>query len=466
MTQKQKGLLGVICASMVLSWICAWAAFIMPLVGFRPFPITDGALILAFSAGITYLHQGRGWRLGSIIGLHAVGLAFAACRMIYLPFDSADPFWSGQWLAMVFSRQRTFVEWTMVVLTLFWTGALWFAGIRLVVNTPDRLVVSARFDLGAAAFLTLLLTQLIMIAKGAAVNPNATSEWLFLAFFMLGLLALGMVGDGDSVEKGYVGAYGGVGTVLSFMMLVLLFSGGLVVLFLPSLMSAAELGHDMLKGAARPLVPVLTIVLRFIFLGGCRRAQEGRRPSGQEDFGSDMPIVLDSEPGIFHAILTWGLIGLAVIIGLAVFVIGVYRLVRWLAERTPTNGKKANIWAMLMRLLDLVKTLLFSIPTVVMRRRAQGRLGAYPYARLQFWGAHSGLPRIRNETPLEYGFRLATHFPALENDIASIVDLYNQTVYGVTQPNSKQMMSARICWHRIRSPFYWPARLRTRFLSP
>jgi len=466
MTQRETGLLFVICAGMVLSWIYTWAAFIMPILGFRPFPITDGVLILTLSAGTTYLHRGRGWRLGSIIGLHAVGLSFAASRMIYLPFDWAGPFGSDQWLAMIFARQRTLVEWTVVVLTLFWTAALWFAGIRLVVKAPDRLAVSARFDFGAAAFLLLLLIQVIMIGKGAPVNPDATCEWSFLAFLMLGLLALGMGADGYRVEKGYMGAYGGVGAVLSFMMLVLLFGGGLVILFLPSLMNAAEVAHDVLKAAARPLVPILITVLRFIFMGGCRRAEEVCRPSGQDDFGVEMPIAAGSEPGFFHAILTWGFMGMALIIGLAGFAFGAYWLIRWLAARTPADEKKAGIWAVLLRLLGLFKSFLQSIPERRMRKGAHAQAGVYPYARLQRWGAHCGMPRVPSETPLEYGFRLAREFPALGNDITWIVELYNQSVYGLFPPNEKQLLSVRHSLNRVRSVRYWPARLKSWFLSP
>jgi hypothetical protein len=465
MTLRQKSLLVVICAGMVLSWIYTWAAFIMPILGFPPFSITDGALILTLAAGITYLHQGRGWRIASVIGLQAVGLSFAACFMIYSPFDWVDPFWSGQWLVVFFTRQHTFVEWVGVVLTLFWTTALWIAGIRLVVKVLDRFTVSARFDLGAAAFLTLLLIQLIMIGKGAPVNPDATCEWSFLAFLMLGLLALGMGHDGDGVEKGYMAAYGGVGAVLGFMMLVLLFGGGMVILFLPSLMSAAEVGHDLLKTAARPLIPVLITVLRFIFLNGCRRAQEGYRPSGKEGPGPDLPSMANSEPGLFQSMVTWGFIGLACMIGLAVFVFGAYWLIRWLAARAPTDEKKASIWAVLLRLLGLFKTLLLSIPTAMMRKRAHVHAGAYPYARLQRWGAHCGLPRIPNETPLEYGFRLVRQFPTLESDIALIVELYNQTVYGLIQPDGKKIVSARHSLNRVRSVRHWPARIRTWFLS-
>ncbi|MCF8143660.1 MAG: DUF4129 domain-containing protein [Deltaproteobacteria bacterium] len=74
-----------------------------------------------------------------------------------------------------------------------------------------------------------------------------------------------------------------------------------------------------------------------------------------------------------------------------------------------------------------------------------------------------GLPRTPNETPLEYGVHLARRFPTLGNDISWIVELYNQSVYGVTQPNEKQIMSARHSLNRVRSLRYWPARLKSWF---
>jgi len=85
-----------------------------------------------------------------------------------------------------------------------------------------------------------------------------------------------------------------------------------------------------------------------------------------------MPIAAGSEPGFFHAILTWGFMGMALIIGLAGFVFGAYRLIRWLAARTPTDEKKASIWAVLLRLLGLFKSFLLSIPKRRMRKRALG----------------------------------------------------------------------------------------------
>ncbi len=466
MMPREKALLVILCAGMGLSWIYAWAAFIMPILGLYVFSMADGALILALAAGSTSLHQGRGWPMASVIGLHAAGLSFAVCRMIYIPFEWADPFWSGQWLALFFTREHPFLEWIGFMLALLWAGALWTTGIRIVIKTPGRFTISARFDLGAAAFLALLLTLLIMIGKGVPVIGNATFELAFLAFFMLGLLALSMAGAEDRVEKGYMMAYGGMGTVLSFMVLVFFFGGGLVLLFLPSLMTAAEVAHDTLTAMARPLVPVLITVLRVVFLKGCRTMQEEGRPSGQEDPGAGLPPLAGSEPGLFQTILMWGLMGLAGVIGMALLVFGAYHLIRWLASRAPTDENKESLWAVLLRLAGHLKGILLSLSASMVRKRSPRRGGMYFYALLQRWGAHSGLPRVPNETPMEYGFRLAGLFPSLGSEIASVVTLYNESVYALSQPDQKEIHSARLCWHRIRSPFNWPARFRAWFLSP
>ena len=87
MRESRSGFLIVVCDGMLLSWVYAWASFIMPMAGHRPFPLPDGALILALATMITLLHRGRGWRVISIIGLHAVGFLLAALRMVYVHLE-------------------------------------------------------------------------------------------------------------------------------------------------------------------------------------------------------------------------------------------------------------------------------------------------------------------------------------------------------------------------------------------
>jgi hypothetical protein len=153
MRGSRNGLLIIVSGGMFLSWVYAWAAFIMPLLDVRPFSLPDGALVLALAATITMLHRGRGWRIVSIIGLQVVGFVFATLRMVYGHFEWSYSFWSGDWVLTFLAQQHSLLEWTIIVLILFWAVFLWIGGIKLVLKSPDEEAIGSRFDLGAAAFL-------------------------------------------------------------------------------------------------------------------------------------------------------------------------------------------------------------------------------------------------------------------------------------------------------------------------
>jgi len=150
--------------------------------------------------------------------------------------------------------------------------------------------------------------------------------------------------------------YGRLGAVLSFSILVLVCGGGLTMLFLPSLMSAAETANDLLRQAARPLVPVVVAGLRFIFLGGCRRTQEGCVPAEQGGGVPDLPVGGGGEWGLLHTIITWGLAGFAGIMGLAIVIFGAAWLLRSLASRGLAEKKEASLWQVLLRMVRALRT--------------------------------------------------------------------------------------------------------------
>jgi len=422
----------------------------------------DGALVLALAVTITTLQRGRGWRMVSIIGLQMVGFVFATLRMIYSHFEWSYSFWSRDWVSTFLAQQRSLLEWTIIILILFWAVSLWIGGIKLVLKSPDEDTIGSRFDLGAAAFLFLLLIRLIMIVKGVAVGHGDGLELSFLAFFVFGILGLGMVRYTDSPRRTYIATYRGIGVILSFMVFVLLFGGGLVILFLPSLMSAAELGQDVLKAAAKPVAPVLIAVIRFILVKGCRLAPDNTSSAKLQDAGLELPVSTGSEAGLLEQILTWGFIGLGGVIA----VLLVWYLIRWVASRRPTDENKPSIWHVIRQWFSLFKALFLSSIAIINRKRRRHQGAEYFFALLLRWGAHCGLPRIPNETPLEYGSRLGKEFPNLGNEMASIIDLFNQTVYGLMDPDLQRLTTARLAWYRLRSPFLWPARLKTWFFSP
>jgi hypothetical protein len=465
MKGSRHGLLIIVSGGLLLSWVYAWAAFVMPFLDTRPFSLMDGVLVLVLAATITKLPRGRGWRIVSIIGLQIVGFVFATLRMIYGHFEWSYSFWSRDWVSTFLAQQHSLLEWTIIILILFWTLSLWIGGIKLVLKSPDEETIGSRFDLGVAAFLLLLLIRLMMIVKGVAVGHDEGLVLSFLAFFVFGILGLGMVRYADSAERTYIATYRGIGVILSFTVFVLLFGGGLVILFLRSLMSAAELGQDVLKAAAKSVVPLLTTVIRFILVKGCRIAPDNNSSAKPQNAGPELPVSNGSEVEFLAQILTWIVTGLGSVIALIFLVLLVWYLTRWLASRRPTDENKPSIWHVILQWLSLFKALLISSIAIINRKRRRHQGAGYFFARLLRWGAHCGLPRIPNETPLEYGSRLGKEFPNLGNEITSIIDLFNRTVYGVMDLNLQRLATARLAWYRLRSPLLWAARLKTWFIS-
>ena len=64
------------------------------------------------------------------------------------------------------SQQRSLLEWMIILLVLFWAVVLWIGGTKIARKPTDPVTIGPRFDLGAAAFLLLLLIELIMLGKG------------------------------------------------------------------------------------------------------------------------------------------------------------------------------------------------------------------------------------------------------------------------------------------------------------
>jgi hypothetical protein len=76
------------------------------------------------------------------------------------------------------------------------------------------------------------------------------------------------------------------------------------------------------------------------------------------------------------------------------------------------------------------------------------------------------MPHILSETPAEYGIRLGKRFPSLSGEIERIVGTFNLIVYGEAAIDDEQMSQAKRSWRKLRSPRYWPARLKSWFFQP
>ncbi len=450
---------------MELSWLYAWAAFLMTSIVHRPFPLPEAIGTYVLATALTLAVRGMGLRVISVLGLQILGFLLAASRIIYIFNYRAYPYFGKGWLAEFLGRTRDPMEWLILVVILIFALLFWLGGVTLARRSTAYHTVCGRFDLGVAAFFCLLLTKFLLLVRGGIQVRDPAPELLLFPFFIFSLLAIGLARSSSSVQRDFLAGYRGVGVLASFTLLVLAFGAGLVLLFMPFLSAAAEVGHGVLKSAVGPLGPILARVLRFIFVGA--RRQEA--PTPYSPGGNEWDLISSGESSwwseLVERVLGWGLLGLGLLIGLILCALSTWYLLRWLNSSTSKQERKPIHW---QRVLLWAQRLWIAL-AVGLQRAVQWLKGyrdaVQIYRALLKWGRRSGLPHLLSETPVEYGSRLRMQFPSLTGEIGRIVEAFNLVVYGEVALNDDQMTLAKLSWRRLHSPRYWPARVKSWFLQ-
>ena len=451
---------------MELSWRYAWAAFIMTTLLHRPFPLPEAIATFALAAVLTSVAQGRGWRVILILWLHVFGFLIAASRIVYVLNDWSYPFLSQRWLVEFLSRPRSFLEWFILAVILFFALLFWVGGVTLARRSRAYLTICTRFDLGVAAFFCLSLIKLLLLAKGNIRVRDPMAELLLFPFFVFSLLAIGIARNQSSAQRDFLSGYQGMGVIVSFTVVVLLFTTGLVLLFLPYLRAVAEMGYGVLKSAAGPLEPILVTILRFLFFHG-RSRPETVYSSFERD---ETALVSSAESSwwteLIEKIFGWGFLGLGGLIALIICGVGLWYLFRWLFSKTSISENKRVQWCLILLWAAKLRAVLFLFWGKIVRKVKGYRDAAQLYNALLGWGLHSGLPHFLSETPTEYGLRLRHRFSPLNREVEVIIEAFNQEVYGETVLDERQLAVARLAWRRLRSPLQWPCRLKSWFIRP
>jgi hypothetical protein len=320
--------------------------------------------------------------------------------------------------------------------------------------------------LGIAAFALLFLTKFLVLYKGGIKIEDPLSQLLFFPFFIFSLFGIGLVRSRTTSPRDFLPGYQGIGVILSFTVVVVLFGTALALFFLPYLTLAAETGYSILKTAAKPLGPVVVTILRFIFIRGAIRPEPSSGPTkgGAED------LITPAESSwwmeFLEKILVWifgSLLGLILII---VSCVALFYLFRWLLSRTPITRRGHGTWYPILLWIEGLRAFLLACLKWMIRRVKSYKGAAQLYTALRIWGRHSGLPHFMSETPREYGLRLKNRFPSLKKEIESIIEALNQEAYAETTLSEKQLSQVRFALRRMQSPMHWPSRLKNWFLRP
>ena len=465
MKSRRGGLLFLAGGGMELSWLYAWATFIMISAFHRPFPLPEAIGTFALAALLTIVVQGRGWWVILILGLQVVGFLLAASRIVHVFSYWSYPFFSQTWLMEFFMRPRDPLEWFILCVILFFALLFWVGGVTLARRSTAYLTICTRFDLGVAAFACLLLIKFLLLVRGGIKVQDPMVELLLLPFFVFSLLAIGLFRNRSSAQRDFLSGYQGIGVILSFTVVVLAFGAGLVLLFLPYLTLAAEMGYGILKRGAEPLGPILVTILRFLFFHSRIRPE-----AASTSFGADEAEFASSAESswwmdLLGKIFGWGLLGLGGLIALILCGLGAWYLFRWLLSRIPTGERGKGQWDLILLWAVRLRAMLLLVWGKILGRVKGYRNAVQLYAALLGWGRYSGMPHFLSETPAEYGLRLRHRFPAVKREIEVIVDAFNQEVYGQIVLNEELLATARLAWRRLLSPVYWPSRLRSWLLQ-
>ncbi|HME42182.1 MAG TPA: DUF4129 domain-containing protein, partial [Syntrophorhabdales bacterium] len=450
---------------MELSWFFAWAMFATIATMHSPFPFFETIITFVLAGFITHVSMGRGWRIVQILGLQILAFVCAALMVTHRLYYGTHALFSRGWLFTLFTGSKDAQSWLILLMNLFLVSILWAAGVTFVRRPKAYYATCSRFDFGLSAFFALLIVRLIALVKGGMTIDDSLSLLFVFPFFLFSLLSIGMVRIESTASKAFLPGYQGMGVIVSFIAIVLLGAGGLVLFFLPGLTLAAQMSYRVLKVAGGPLGYLFVSVVRFMFMPRSSRPN----PSAESLNGIDWHLI---KPGtqswwvdLLEKILGWGFFGLMLLLLLVVLAIAAFYAVKWLFSKTSGNrarGSKAVSASWWTRLRGL-----FVSSRQMIKRAVTGyKRAAELYRALLYWARRSGLPRVQSETPLEFGARLNSRFPALKPQIELIIGSFNREVYGEVVLSGVQLAALRSAWRILRSPLHWPMRVRGWFSTP
>jgi hypothetical protein len=458
---------------MAFIWRYAWANFITIALSHRPFPLPEAVGTFGLASLVTFIALERGWRIIWVLCLQCLGFICASLRTIYVFSDWSYHFLNPQWLVEFVTRSRGLLEWFSLVLIFFWIILFWLGGFSLVRKPRGYFNLCARFDVGVTFFFVLFLTNFLVRVKGGGTIQYPLAEPLLLSFFLFSLLGIAMARNQSHAHREFLPGYRGIGVMLSFTLVVLLFGAGVVSLLLPYLKTIAQAGYDVIKIAAKPLGLAIVSILRFIFTP--RHMRDAPPPTSDmedTDYAGSSP---DSGwwAGLIGDVLRYVAIGLGGLIGLILVVLLLWLLFKWLFSRTSSDRRidvRFGIRDLFSLLIARLRQFFLFCRTVIgniiglIQNREKGAVQLY--TALLRWGRRSGVPQFSSETPREYGSRLKRRFPTVKREVASIIEAFNQTVYGGIILKDRRLAPAQTAWRTLRSPLLWGRRLKTWFVQP
>ena len=445
------------CAAMDLCWLAACSHYLM----MATTPMAPPLML---------------WAAAYLSGfLISKGFAAVAHRLIQRLLCQALV-WAALAAAVLFQLDllewpRGFKSWYWVTLVASITFVFWYRGISLSLYRPAYRSVCQRFDLGLAMFFLLYVVDMLLAVRADLEIPAPFSFAMLLGFFLAGPAAIFIAVHPDRSPHGLSLGLTGRGALMAGGILVVLVCLAAVFLFNPLLMSAAELGTDLVKNTAGPLAPYIVAVLRF-FLAPRNTPCRNDTAVKDNDPATIDPTALPAEAGIWGTIAATAL-GMAILItvGFGLILMAAILIKRLMAKSGPKTGHPGMPFLKRLALvLDLILgAIIHRWRTLTLwwaSHRHKDRAARKSFVFLMKWGMRSGLPKSPAETPAEFGRRLGAGFPRVRQEIDLITSAFQDQVFGRMPLPPDTDTSLTRARQAMASPSLWGLRLRTRLRRP
>ncbi|MCP4625146.1 MAG: DUF4129 domain-containing protein [bacterium] len=457
MNRSQNIILTICGAGAQLSWLYAWASFLLFSFFNRIYSLPETVGFFSLAALLTVVSRRRRWRMIQIIGIHLAGVVVAGLWIVHTFYYGWQPWWSRGWLTDFFNRPRNQLEWFLLIFVLGYTVVFWVAGIRFAQEVKSYTTACSRFDRGIVAFFCLFLVKLTLQTRMGIQFQDSMALWMVFPFFIFSLTEIGLARNrGDGQDKSYLSGYYAVGVLASFAAGALILGAAIFMFFLPYLKMASVAGYDLLQDAAGPLGPLVTAAIRFIF-----GYAQWDSAAGDLQLQSAAAEPVESGPWMLlvQKVLMWGGGTLMTVTGIVVACVVVWYAVRWLFLKPSGEEPVGAPWS-LRSWWRRIKIFLYACCYWLLRNNAKRSALQY-YIALQRWGRYSGFAQEPNETPLEYAGRLSHRFPHLNAEILLIIEMFQREIYGETSLSSKQIIRTRQAWKKLHSPAKWAMRIKS-----
>ena len=440
-----------------LSWLYAWASFLLFSFFERIYPLPEAIGIFFLAAFLSFFCQRRRLRVILAIGIHLAGSAAAGLWVVHVFYYRLEPWWSRAWLSDFFNRPRIQLEWFLLFMVLGSTIVFWAAGNRFAHRKRSYTSACSSFDRGIIAFFSLFLVKLTLQTRMGVQFHDSVAFLMIFPFILFSLIEIGLARSLDNgQQKAYLSGYFALGVLTSFTIGTLIVGTATVLFFLPYLKMASAVGYDLVQKAVGPLGPIVTAVIKFIF---GHADWDSTIADITPSLGTAEPVVTGPWMLMVQKVMMWGGWILLVTMGTVIAGVVLWYAYRWLFLKRVGAEPSGGPWNLLTWWNSIVGFLKAGCRWIFSSRAK--RTAIQFYAALRGWGRRSGFKQQANETPMEYGRRLSNQFPQLKTEIGLIIEMLHWEVYGENSLHTQQVKSIRQAWKKLHSPAKWPMRIKS-----